>query len=203
MVSMRRTYFDEMYGSDPDPWQFESSRYEERKYALTLAALPDRRYRSAFEPGCSIGVLTSLLAERCDELLATDILPGVVERARERCHALANVRCELRPIPEEWPSEPFELIVLSEIAYYFDRATLEAMMSQALATCSPMATVVGVHWRGATNYPLSGDEAHEIIGSHSSLRHRASYVESDFLLDVWIRADEHTRVELSPDDRLQ
>jgi hypothetical protein len=51
-MSMDRAYFDEIYRSDPDPWKFESSWYEERKYALTVAALPERRYRSAFEPGC-------------------------------------------------------------------------------------------------------------------------------------------------------
>ena len=62
MTSMPRSYFDEMYRCDPDPWQFESSWYEQRKYELTVAALPERRYRSAFEPGCSVGVLSSLLA---------------------------------------------------------------------------------------------------------------------------------------------
>jgi SAM-dependent methyltransferase len=187
---MSRTYFDEIYRSDPDPWEFESSWYEQRKYALTMAALPDRRYRSAFEPGCSIGVLSSLLAERCDQLLATDIVPGIVERARERCRALPQVRCELRPVPEEWPAEPFDLVILSEIAYYFDRPTLHGMVSQALASCAPSATFVGVHWRGETNYPLSGDEAHDIIGSHRGLRHRAHYAETDFLLDVWSRTIE-------------
>ena len=30
MGSMDRAYFREMYESDPDPWQFESSRYEQR-----------------------------------------------------------------------------------------------------------------------------------------------------------------------------
>src|ERR1700722_15704520 len=115
---MNRTYFDEIYASDPDPWQFESSWYEQRKYALTMAALPDLRYRSGFEPGCSIGVLSSLLAERCDHLLSADIVPGVLQRANERCRSLSNVSFELRAIPEEWPAGPFDLIVLSEIAYY-------------------------------------------------------------------------------------
>ena len=40
MTSMHRTYFDEMYQCDPDPWQFESSWYEQRKYALTSGCTP-------------------------------------------------------------------------------------------------------------------------------------------------------------------
>ena len=185
MASMDRAYFKEMYELDPDPWEFESSWYERRKYALTMAALPDLRYYSAFEPGCSIGVLSALLAERCDHLLATDILPDVLDRARERCSRLENVSVEVRAIPEEWPAGPFDLIVLSEIAYYFDRWTLDAIMAHALATASPTATIVGVHWRGETNYPLTGDETHGIINSQALLHRTVHHVEPEFVLDVW------------------
>jgi len=185
VVSMSRSYFDEMYKVDPDPWEFESSWYEQRKYAATMAALPERRYTSAFEPGCSIGVLTSLLAERCDLLLATDIVPDALERARERCRASSGVHIEDRAIPEEWPTGPFDLVVLSEIAYYFDRPTLECIMTGVLATSTPAATVVAVHWRGETNYPLSGDYVHEIIDSQAGLRRVVHHVEPEFVLDVW------------------
>ncbi len=187
MVSMNRSYFDEMYKADSDPWNFESSWYEQRKYALTVAALPDLRYRSGFEPGCSIGVLSSFLAERCDQLLATDIVPDVVERARDRCRESTNVHFEVRAIPEEWPPGPFDLVVLSEIAYYFDRATLCEIMSRVLATSTSSATIIAVHWRGTTNYPLSGDEAHEIMGSQTDLQCTVHHTEPEFLLDAWNR----------------
>ena len=55
-------YFDRMYSESPDPWQLGGRWYEQRKYAITLALLPYARYRHAFEPGCSIGVLTERLA---------------------------------------------------------------------------------------------------------------------------------------------
>jgi trans-aconitate methyltransferase len=184
---MNRTYFDEMYASDPDPWQFESSWYEQRKYALTMAALPEPRYRSAFEPGCSIGVLTSLLAQRCDELLATDLVPDVVELARRRCRTLPGATLEVRPIPEAWPTGPFDLVVLSEIAYYFDRPALDEIMALLLTTVVPGATIVGVHWRGSTNYPLSGDQVHRVIDSYTELESVVHHVEPDFVLDVWNR----------------
>lgn len=185
---MPRSYFDELYQSDPDPWQFESSWYEQRKYELTMAALPERRYRSGFEPGCSIGVLSSLLAERCDRLLATDIVPDVVQRAQHRCRTFSGVRVELRAIPEAWPTGPFDLVMLSEIAYYFDVSALKEIMAQVLATTSAKATVVGVHWRGTANYPLTADEAHAVMASTPELEHRSHYVEADFVLDVWNRA---------------
>ena len=35
-------YFDGVYAAGPDPWGFTDRWYEERKRAVTLAALPDR-----------------------------------------------------------------------------------------------------------------------------------------------------------------
>ena len=58
-VTLGAEYFDAMYQDAEDPWGFENRWYEQRKYAISLALLPARRYRSAFEPGCSIGVLTA------------------------------------------------------------------------------------------------------------------------------------------------
>ena len=55
-------YFDELYAGDPDPWGFETSAYEQAKYAATIDALEGRRYATALEIGCSIGVLTARLA---------------------------------------------------------------------------------------------------------------------------------------------
>lgn len=187
MASMDRAYFDEIYRSDPDPWKFESSWYEERKYALTVAALPDRRYRSAFEPGCSVGVLSSLLVKRCDQLLATDIVPKAIDRARRRVSHSDRVRFEVRGIPEEWPPGSFDLVVLSEIAYYFDGATLDGILARLIASTTPGAAIVGVHWRGTTNYPLTGDHAHGIIDSQPALEMICHYLEPAFVLDVWRR----------------
>ena len=71
-ASLPSAYFEAIYQADADPWRFATSDYEREKYAATLAALPLQAYRSGFEVGCSIGVLTSQLARRCDRLLAVD-----------------------------------------------------------------------------------------------------------------------------------
>ena len=187
MTSTARRYFEEMYEGDADPWGFETSAYERRKYALTMASLPNEHYGSVFEPGCSIGVLTELLATRCDRLLATDLIPSVLERARVRLEHSPQVVLSPLAIPGSWPKGRFDLVVLSEIAYYFDATTLERVIERTLESTGPGAHVVGVHWRGQTNYPLSGDGAHEIIGSCSALTRLVHHVETDFILEVWER----------------
>ena len=77
-------YFDRIYSESADPWQLGDRWYEQRKYAITLALLPYRRYRHAFEPGCSIGVLTEQLATRCDHVTSTDIASAALDATHRR-----------------------------------------------------------------------------------------------------------------------
>ena len=187
MTSTDRQYFRNMYAANNDPWNFETSLYERRKYALTLDTLTKERYHNAFEPGCSIGVLSELLAPRCERLLATDIVPSALAQATHRLERYENVVVERRAIPESWPNDTFDLVVLSEIAYYFDAESLRDILSLVVRSTARGAHVVGVHWRGETDYPLTGDAAHEVINSNNNLRRIVRHFEEDFVLDLWER----------------
>ena len=149
-------YFDGLYANDPDPWRFATSDYERDKYAATLAALPDRRFRAGLEVGCSIGVLTRQLAPRCDTLLALDVAEAALAQARARC---PDVRFERRVIPSEWPVGRFDLIVFSEMLYYLDAAAIRATAGKAMAALQPGGSILMVHYLGGTDYPSTGDEA--------------------------------------------
>jgi trans-aconitate methyltransferase len=188
MTSTKRSYFDDMYRHDVDPWEFETSPYERRKYALTLASLPRDRYVSAFEPGCSVGVLTEQLAGRCDRILATDFIPSALRRARARLSGMANVTLREGTIPDDWPTDTFDLVVFSEIAYYFDQPDLAHILALTLETTTPDAQLIGVHWRGETNYPLTGDEVHDVISDCAGLGRIVHHEEEEFVLSVWERS---------------
>lgn len=188
MTGTRRAYFEQLYAKGEDPWGFATSWYERRKYALTVASLPRQRYVSAFEPGCSIGILTEMLATRCEQLLSFEMIEGPLERSRSRLSSYPQVELELASIPEDWPDRSFDLVVLSEIAYYFDKETLASVLDLLLRTTSSGANVVGVHWRGETDYPLTGDEAHHIVDELPELSRIVRHRESLFALDIWERA---------------
>jgi hypothetical protein len=187
MTSTSRNYFEEMYAESDDPWDFATSDYEQRKYALTVASLPRAHYANAFEPGCSVGVLSEYLAPRCHRLLASDIIMAPLTRAVDRLERYPNVQVEERSIPDEWPDEIFDLIVLSEIAYYFDVETLRIVIDLILGTTVSGAHVIAVHWRGQTDYPLSGDSAHAVIDQSEKLRLIVHHEENEFVMDVWER----------------
>jgi SAM-dependent methyltransferase len=188
-MTLPGTYFDDMYAADPDPWGFTSRWYERRKYALTLAALPGERYASGFEAGCSIGVLSTLLADRCDALLSADLAGDAVAAARDRLRDRPHVAVERRALPDEWPPGPFDLIVLSEVGYYLDDDDLDTMLGRAVASLTPGGDLVAVHWRRRVDdYPQPGDEVHRRLAyDHPALARLVRHEEADFLLEVFTR----------------
>ncbi len=181
-------YFDAMYQTAADPWGFEDRWYERRKYAISLAMLPDARYRRAFEPACSVGVLTQMLARRCDELLACDVAEAAVRAAARRTWELSHVLLEQRDISRQWPPGRFDLIVLSEILYYFGDHDLEQILKNAVAALEPEGTLLAVHWRHpVTDYPRSGDDVHRMLAGQPGLGRLVRHTEPDFLAEVYLR----------------
>src|SRR5579862_9132480 len=103
-------HFRRIYASSPDPWNMLGSRYEATKYQHTLRMLEGRHFTVGLEVGCSIGVLTSLLATRCNTLLAVDIVEAPLRLARARCADLPQVQFALMQAPQEWPDQLFDLV---------------------------------------------------------------------------------------------
>lgn len=191
MNRLRGDYFSALYGASPDPWGLADRWYEQRKYDLTLAALPRPRYRSAFEAGCSVGVLTRRLAGRCDALLACDIDPVAARAAAERVAGQPHVRVERRELPEQWPTGVFDLVVLSELAYYLDVGARQSLFDAATHALEPEGHLVAVHWRHpVADYPASGDEVHAALTAYAArggLERTVRHEELDLLLDVYSR----------------
>jgi len=181
-------YFEQMYAADPDPWSFETRWYDARKHALTVDVLPKRRYRSAFEPGCSTGRLTRRLADRCDQLLAVDAVGSAVEAAAERVRGLDHVAVRRATMPAGFPPGPFDLVVLSEIGYYFDDADLRALIDRAVGALEPGGDLVAVHWRWpVAEHARDGDEVHAALTTEAQLSRVSRHEEPDFLLEVFTR----------------
>ena len=183
-------WFEDLYRTDPDPWGFATSPYEQAKYARTLDALgpADRRFARAFEAGCSIGVFTRLLAPRCDDLLAVDASPTAVAHARDRLAAYDHVRVDHRVLPEDLPEGPFDLVVCSELLYYWSADPLRELLARLESLVSPGGSLLAVHWRPqTTTYPLRGDEVHRILADETRLVHAFGLVETRYLIDRYDR----------------
>jgi len=182
--------FEAKYRRYGDPWNFTASRYERDRYHLTLRSLMRARYRRAFEPACSIGVLTEALAGRCEELQAIDIAPSAVTTARTRCAALPGVKIWCADLAAQCPPGPFDLIVFSELGYYFPAPRLSEITRTLAATLEAGGEFIGVHWLGRSDdHLLHGDEVHEVL--KAALPPACTWVKGarypGFRLDTWRR----------------
>lgn len=117
----------------------------------------------ALEIGCSIGVLTRMLASRCDRVLALDVAETALAAARDRCAGLDGVAFHRMVVPGDWPPGHFDLILLSEVVYYLDRDAVARLIQRLRQAVAPGGDVMLVHWTGETNYPLSGDAAAQMV----------------------------------------
>ncbi len=161
-ASLSPQYFHGVYDANDDPWNFETSPYELAKYTATVDHLPRSRYCNALEIGCSIGVLTRMLASRCDALLSVDVSEKALAAARERCHDLPRVHFRKMEIPREMPGGDFDLVVVSEVAYYWSRADLRLAMDLIASRQSTGSHLMLVHWTPEVHdYPLTGDQVHD------------------------------------------
>lgn len=181
-----REYFEDLYEESPDPWSFETSPYEHRKYERTLGVLASRRFRRALEVGSSIGVFTAMLAPLCDELLAVDVSERAVAAAKERLANFPHVRVERLTLPEETPEGPFDLVVASEVLYYWPKDVMLGALRRFEEILTPGGTLLTVHWRKETmTYPLQGDEVHDLLLSHTRLANTTTIVEPEYRLDLF------------------
>lgn len=182
-----------MYAEAEDPWQLATRWYEQRKYAITLAMLPNSRYQHAFEPGCSVGTLTAQLALRCNKVTAVDVVDAALRSADVRLrHSGCRDRVTLTQssLDGDWPPGPFDLLVLSEVAYYLEAETLAEVLGRECARLQPGANVVAAHWRHPVeDYPLTGDAAHAVIARTPGLTPLGRYRDRDVIVEVFDTGD--------------
>ncbi len=157
-------YFEQKYQADIDPWHFRTSEYEREKYQATLGALTKTKYETALEVGCSIGVLTKLISQRCERLLAVDASSTAIAAAQAAGDS--NVNFRVATLPAEFPEGRFDLIVLSEVLYYFVKPDLEQVAQSCMDSISRRSEIVVCHWLGETDYPLSGLEASDLFADN-------------------------------------
>ena len=174
-----------MYLAKTDPWDLATKWHDQRKYAVTMASLPRERYRSAYEPGCSVGLLTRMLAERCDEILAVDCVDEAVETAREEVREFPHVRVEPAMLPADLPDATFDLIVIGDLLYYLSAEDLEAALDGLVRRLEPGGDIVSVHFRDQqTGGNYDGYQVHAALAARPRLERRVHHEDEWFLLDV-------------------
>ena len=177
--------FDAMFDGSEDPWGFETRWYERRKRAVTLAVLPRQHLGRVLEVGCSTGVLTAELAARASSVVGTDLSAEAVRRARARLSGNPAVEIEQLRSPQQWPPGSFDLVVLSEVGYFWQREELDLALRRSADSLAEEGLLLLCHWRHPVQgWPLDGDTVHAVAVALPDLQVVASHVEQDFRVDV-------------------
>ncbi len=185
-------FFEGMFRDSQDPWNFAADAYEQFRYATIVGALGPGPYRLAFEPGCSVGALTEKLAAICERVDACDFSPTAVKQAQARCRSFPGVTVRCAVVTDRVLYRHYDLIVLSEIGYYFTSAIWQCLIGDIVEDMQPGATLLASHWLGSSpDHVLSGDEVHGLM-QHPQLQHehaeRHPHPErGGFRLDRWRR----------------
>jgi SAM-dependent methyltransferase len=134
-----RTFFEDLWQRG-DFWEFESSDYEQARFAHLLKMLDGRRYGRVFEIGCGAGYFTRLLARIADQVVALDISPSAIARARALGIGPGVVDFRVANIMDyQWRADcPWDLVVMTDTICYlgwlypfFDIAWLAAELFKA------------------------------------------------------------------------
>lgn len=181
-------HFERMHHERDDPWRVRTRWYERRRRAVLAASLPRERYVHAVELGCSIGETTSVLADRCDELIAVDGSASAVEAAAERLRDRPNVVVERMRVPQEWPvpaDHDTDLVIVSELAYYLAEDEWDAVIDHIVGSLAEGGEVLLCHWTGdSDDFAQSGEAAHARFRERSGLRPVVVHRDEEFVLEV-------------------
>ncbi|MEX2220195.1 MAG: class I SAM-dependent methyltransferase [Candidatus Rokuibacteriota bacterium] len=112
--------FSENLWKGGDFWELESSEFERARYARLIEVLQGARFPRALELGCGAGYFTRLLAPQVDHLVAYDISPSAIARARAAGGAAATGAIAAGNAMEyAWRTDgPWDLVVMNETICY-------------------------------------------------------------------------------------
>ncbi|MFP5071871.1 class I SAM-dependent DNA methyltransferase [Pseudonocardia nantongensis] len=152
---------DRLY-SRPDPYGIGANPYEQRKYGTVMDTLAGRRFERVLEVGCGEGDLSVRLAGHTRGLLGVDISAAAVERAAARVPDATFVR---RTLPRELPDGTFDLIVCTDVLYYWEPVTLRVGVAALLDRLRPGGVLLAYHYRGHFGQVGTADRSHRALRS--------------------------------------
>jgi SAM-dependent methyltransferase len=120
LIGQKAQEFCEDLWQRGDFWSFENSAYERARCEYLFSMLAGRRYARVLEIGCGAGYFTRFLTRLADQIVALDIAPAAITRARAHGTDLLAVDFRVANIMDyTWREEgPWDLIVFCDTICY-------------------------------------------------------------------------------------
>ncbi|WP_099867229.1 class I SAM-dependent methyltransferase [Pararhizobium haloflavum] len=153
--------FEDLFRSNPDPWEYESSPFEAHKRKILLNHIGLRCRGRVLELACANGVTTQALLRCALRLTALDSSTTAIAQARARLTDADRLRLIHGELPYGMPKQQFDLIVVSEIVYYLHRSAYTFLARELLKRLALGGRVVVLHHHvNFTDATVRPEQAH-------------------------------------------
>lgn len=139
--------FELKFRGNIDPWNYRHSRFERQKRKILIQACGCAKRGRGLELACANGETTRELSRLCLKLTAIDGSPTALAEAQRRNGDIQGLKFVRASLPDEMPRGSFDLIVVSEIAYYLNANDLRRLARSLPDALTPGGRVVVLHHR--------------------------------------------------------
>ena len=103
-----------------DVWEFDTSDFDRARWARVIDVLDGARYPRVLELGCGAGHFTRLLARLADRIVAFDIAPSAIARARAAETDATTIDYRVgNAMDYGWRADgPWDLVVMNDTMCY-------------------------------------------------------------------------------------
>ena len=159
LLSRHASYerLEEILRDRVDPWHFDTSRYEQARFAKMLSLVQTVPHERILDVGCAEGHFTQALLTVCPSVTAIDLSAAAVERAQERAPGASFLITKLEDLTI--PEQPYDIIVCGEMLYYLED----------VAALVPKLRRLGPYLLTSTCYP-SALRIHSELGNYKLLQ---------------------------------
>ncbi|MBN9229894.1 MAG: methyltransferase domain-containing protein [Legionella sp.] len=187
-MSIDAAFFNQLYEGNDDPWNFTTNSYELFRYQRICDVIQNKKHAWIFEAGCSIGILTAKLAQFAEQVEAIDISEVAIQHAQKKCQHINNITFSASTLLDYAMSPATDLIILSEIGYYFTHSEWRLILDKIITQMRPNSYILASHWLGqSSDHLISGDAVQDTFSLFSNLYEVHQEQHPGFRLGYWLK----------------
>jgi len=140
-------YYFEIKWLRGNPYRVEDRPQDIEKFNHAFNIINQRRYGSILEIGCGDGYFLERYFPLSDRILATDISKLALKMAKERLKGQKNIEFRQFDLIKDDIDKRFDLVVCSEVLYYFTLDQLKAAVPKILKWIKKDGSLLSIHIR--------------------------------------------------------
>jgi SAM-dependent methyltransferase len=111
-----------------------------------------------------------------------------LHEAREALDGYDHVRISHAVLPADLPDATFDLIIATEILYYFTARDLATLLDRLLTRLEPGGDLVAAHWRASDkSYGYDGFNVHDVLNQRPEIARTVRHDDENFVLEIFQR----------------